>query len=105
MRDDRCESLQRVARMCARWAEDNANAIADSIPTWGLINRDADNWRPLFAIADMIGSDWPARIREAAAALAPRESESTGPMLLADIQATFDESRPTVWHRPIYASR
>ncbi len=77
--------------MCARWAEDNANKIADCDPDMGaLINRTADNWRPLFAIADVIGSDWPARIREAATALAPRESESTGPMLLADIKAVFD---------------
>ena len=56
-----------------------------------LINRNADNWRPLYAIADMIGSDWPEHIRDAAAALAPRESESIGPMLLADIKAAFEE--------------
>jgi hypothetical protein len=56
-----------------------------------LINRTADNWRPLFAIADLIGDDWPVRIREAAAVLAPRDSESTGPMLLADIKEVFDE--------------
>jgi hypothetical protein len=57
----------------------------------GLINRDADNWRALFAIADLIGSDWPERAREAAAALTPKDSESIGPMLLADIKAAFDE--------------
>ena len=42
--------------------------------------RRTDNWRPLFAIADLIGFDWPGRIRQAALALAPRDSESTGPM-------------------------
>ena len=63
LRDDRCESLQRIARMCARWAEDNAHLMAESDPDMGaLINRDADNWRPLFAIADLIGADWPERI-------------------------------------------
>ena len=92
LRDDRCEWLHRIARMCARWAEDNANFVADCEPDMGAqINRDADNWRPLYAIADMVGADWPERIRDAAGVLAPRESESTGPMLLADIQATFDE--------------
>ena len=92
LRDDRCESLQRVARMCAKWAEDNANVAADCEPDMGaLINRDADNWRPLYTIADLAGADWPERIRDAAAALAPRESESTGPMLLADIRTTFEE--------------
>ena len=92
LRDDRCESLQRVARMCARWAEDTAALVGDTDPDMGLmINRNADNWRPLFAIADLVGADWPERIRDAAAALAPRESESVGPMLLADIRTTFEE--------------
>jgi putative DNA primase/helicase len=93
LRDDRCESLQRIARMCARWADDNANALADcDDPDMGLlINRDADNWRPLYIIASTIGADWPGRIRDAAAMLAPRESESVGPMLLADIKAVFDD--------------
>src|SRR5215469_10975142 len=56
----------------------------------GLINRVADNWRPLFAIADMIGGDWPSRAREAAANLMPKETESIGPMLLEDIKAAFE---------------
>jgi Protein of unknown function (DUF3631) len=56
-----------------------------------LINRDADNWRPLFAVANLIGSDWPGRIRKAAVALAPRESESVGALLLADIRKIFDD--------------
>ena len=91
LRDDRCESLQTIARMCARWAEDTANIVVDHDPDMGgLINRDADNWRPLFAIADIIGADWPERTRKAAVALAPRESESTGPMLLGDIKVAFD---------------
>jgi hypothetical protein len=87
------ESLHRTARMCARWAEDKASLLADLNPDMGnLINRDADNWRVLFAIAELIGEDWPDRIRDAAALLTPRESESTGPMLLADIRATFEEA-------------
>jgi hypothetical protein len=47
----------------------------------------------LFAVADAIGEDWPERIRDAAAFLAPRESESTGTLLLADIGAVFDEKQ------------
>ena len=92
LRDDRCELLERTARMCARWAEDNATLVRDTDPDMGLlINRNADNWRPLFAIADLVGADWPERIRDAAAALAPRESGSIGPTLLADIRTTFEE--------------
>ncbi len=94
LRDDRCESLQRVARMCARWADDNAKAVADCEPDMGaLINRDADNWRPLYAIADLVGADWPERVRDAAAKLAPRESETFGVMLLADIKVLFEDRR------------
>ena len=90
LREDRIEPLHKVARMCARWAEDNAAYVADCEPDMGeLINRNADNWRVLFAIAKMIGADWPERIRDSAAVLTPRESESIGPMLLADIKAIF----------------
>lgn len=56
-----------------------------------LINRVADNWRPPFAIADAIGGDWPERIRQAAAALTPTDTETIGPMLLADIRGIFDD--------------
>jgi putative DNA primase/helicase len=92
LREDRCEQLQNLARMCARWADDVVDIIRDHDPDMGgLINRLADNWRPLFAIADAIASDWPDRAREAAFALGPRENESIGPMLLADVRTTFDE--------------
>jgi putative DNA primase/helicase len=91
LREDRCEPLQNLARMCARWADDVADLIRDHDPDMGgLINRVADNWRPLFAIADMIGDDWPERARDAAASLMPKEVESIGPMLLEDIKAAFE---------------
>ena len=90
LRDDHCESLEKIARMCARWA-DNVDIGAYEPDMGGLINRTADNWRSLFAIADAIGSEWRVRIWAAAADLAPRESESIGTVLLADIKATFDD--------------
>jgi hypothetical protein len=94
LRDDRCDALHDIARMCARWADDNANQFDGLEPDMdGLINRTADNWRPLFAIADVIGPDWPERARKAAAVLAPRETQSTGTQLLADIRAAFDEKK------------
>jgi putative DNA primase/helicase len=92
LREDRCEQLQNLARMCARWADDVSDDVAGHDPDMaGLINRDADNWRALFVIADLIGSDWPERARDAAAALTLKDSESIGPMLLGDIKAAFDE--------------
>lgn len=78
-----------VSRMCARWADDNRDSLGP-VDMGGLINRVADNWRPLFAIADCIGGEWPARIRQAAVALAPREADLHGTILLADIKMIFD---------------
>ena len=75
LRDDRSEPLQQIARMCVRWADDYAGIVADCDPDMEMINRNRDNWRPLFAIADVFGEDWPDRIREAAATLAPREAD------------------------------
>jgi Protein of unknown function (DUF3631) len=100
LREDRCrEQFRDLARMCCRWADDYAADVAEADPDMGdVINRVRDNWRPLFTIADVIGFDWPARIREAAEALAPRESESTGPMLLTDIKTAFDDlKRDRFW--------
>jgi len=102
LREDRCENLQRITRMCARWADDYAALLADCDPDMGdLINRNGDNWRPLYAIAEVIGSDWPARVRQAAAALAPRESEDDT-MLLADIRTVFDDKKTDrVWSEDV----
>jgi 5S rRNA maturation endonuclease (ribonuclease M5) len=63
-------SLQNLERLCCRWAGDCAEAVREASPEMGeLINRVSDNWRPLFAIADVIGGRWPERARAAAAAL------------------------------------
>ena len=91
LRDGHCpESLQQIAKMCARWADDYAGIVADTDPDMEMINRNRDNWRCLFSIADVIGEDWPERVREAAAKLAPREADSHGTILLADIRSIFD---------------
>jgi 5S rRNA maturation endonuclease (ribonuclease M5) len=94
LKDDKSEgeAFDGAARMCARWAGDYATAVRDCDPDMGdQINRVSDNWRPLYAIADVIGEEWPQRIREAAAALTPRDSETTGVLLLGDIKKIFDD--------------
>jgi putative DNA primase/helicase len=77
-----------LARKCARWAEDNIDALRDAEPDMERIaNRRADNWRPLFAIADRAGDDWPNRAREAALALDTAGAAKTiGVFLLEDIR-------------------
>ena len=49
LRQDRTDGLDRLCRMCARWAADHAKALAAADPAMpeGIINRAADNWRPV----------------------------------------------------------
>jgi putative DNA primase/helicase len=52
-----------LARKLARWASDNFTVLAACDPPLppGAFNRLADNWRPLLAIAQVAGGDWPQR--------------------------------------------
>ena len=93
-RCDRAGDLDQLSSMAARWVADNEARIQEADPDMdGLFNRDADNWRPLLAIADVAGGPWPAWARAAAWGLVSSgaaDEESTGTMLLADIQAVFE---------------
>ena len=91
-RIDRVGHLEVLARKAARWAADNAEAIAKADPDMppGVHSRAADNWRPLFAIADAAGGEWPKRARAAASqAAAETETESMTELLLGDIRDIF----------------
>ena len=56
-----------------------------------LRNRDADNWRPLVAIADTFGPEWGERARRAAVALTKGDfGEDPRITLLRDIRDIFD---------------
>jgi hypothetical protein len=57
-----------------------------------VFNRAADNWRPLLAIADTAGANWPARARLAVQYTGEAGDEkSVRVLLLADIRAIFAE--------------
>ena len=73
------------------WAEKHMVTLRESDPELpdGLGDRARDNWRPLVAIADLAGGDWPDLAREAAIALTPGEESSRGVVLLADLRAIF----------------
>src|SRR6266581_3071825 len=53
-----------LCRKLARWTQDNFAAIQACDPPMpkAAFNRLGDNWRPLFAIAQIAGGDWPARV-------------------------------------------
>ncbi len=81
------------ARSAARWARDHLDDLRNADPELpnGLHDRARDNWRPLIAIADLAGGDWPRLAREAAVALTPIEDASRGVQLLEDLSAIFTE--------------
>ena len=55
-------------------------------------DRAADNWRPLLAIADLAGGEWPGLARQAALALSGEAQDAAiGVELLNDIRAAFGE--------------
>jgi putative DNA primase/helicase len=63
-RSDRAGELRVLAQKAARWTLDNRQALTAADPETGeLVNRSADNWRPLFAIADIAGGKWPRLAR------------------------------------------
>lgn len=87
----------RLCRKLARWCQDNRDRIATCAPVMpaGCFNRAADNWRPLFAIAQIIGGDWPALAADAFAKLSGDDADIKGQSetLLEDIQAIFAERK------------
>lgn len=97
LRRDRIESdLESLRRKAARWAADNASEVREADPNVppALNDRAADNWRPLLAIADLAGGEWPARARRAAVLLSGGETNEDSDLrvqLLADVRDIFDE--------------
>jgi putative DNA primase/helicase len=91
----RADREKEINRKLARWCADNRDRIGATDPVLpeGVFNRLADNWRPLFAIAEILGEDWPKRCGEALAKLTrgnDPNTESLRVSLLADIREVFD---------------
>lgn len=87
--------LKVLASKIARWCDDNFDDLCEAEPQMpeGLNDRAADNWRPLLAIADLIGSDCSLLARKASIHLNQREideeSTSISSLLLSDIYDAF----------------
>jgi hypothetical protein len=84
-----------LCRKLARFIVDNIAALEVSDPKLPecAFNRLADNWRPLFAIAEIAGGDWPKRCADAFTKLTSSkdvDAQGIGSMLLADIRDIFD---------------
>jgi len=67
-----------LCRKLARWTQDHFAILQACDPPMppAAYNRLADNWRPLFAIAQAAGGDWPRRALEAFNHLSNRRAET-----------------------------
>ena len=78
------------------WAAAIVVDVADARPDMpvGVVDRDADVWESLLAVADTAGGSWPERARSAAVALVAESKGSTpslGVRLLSDLRTIFGD--------------
>lgn len=88
------DEFAKLRGQAARWAADNFEHLADPDPQMPaeLNDRAADNWRPLFAIADRAGASWPALARAVALKLSGESQDSTMDVeLLKDARLAFGD--------------
>ena len=84
-------------RKIARWVHDHESELRDADPDLpdNLNDRAADNWRPLLAIADSVGGEWPERARQAVVKLEEErdsdDKQSTRILLLSDLRRLFED--------------
>jgi hypothetical protein len=94
--ETRTDLEKTLARKLARWAKDNFATLAACDPPLppSAFNRLADNWRPIFAVAQTVGGHWPQRALDAFVQLnqKPVVVQDLGLALLADIQLIFAQS-------------
>ena len=81
--------LKRAKDACEAWAGVAGAPLRVALPDLPVMNRDADVWEPLVAIADLAGVEWGARARRACKALTAQREEPVGVSLLADVRTVF----------------
>lgn len=98
LRADRLGWAASLKSRCARWAADHIECLRDADPALPdeLDDRAQDNWRPLVAIADLVGEAWPQMARAAAVAISAPQATgkaTRGVQLLRDIRLAFDQEQ------------
>ena len=85
--------LYPLRQKLTKWAEDNGNGMRNRKPRLPECSNDRakNNWKPLFAIAEEMGGDWPDRCAQAFAALEAEESEDLPTELLRDIRSVLED--------------
>jgi putative DNA primase/helicase len=93
----RTQNEVELCRKLARFCADNHSLLEECDPVLppNAFNRLADNWRPLFAVAEIAGGDWPSRASCAFAQIVLKEESDAhgeGTMLLIDIKEILNDS-------------
>ncbi len=93
----RVEPEKELCQKLARFMADNTARLEMCDPELpdGAFNRLADNWRPLFAVAEIAGGDWPQRAAAAFFKLTSGDdvdAQGIGTTLLADIRQVFENA-------------
>lgn len=94
--EDVIEEADALRAWLDSWSGQTVERLRDSRPVRveGLRDRTNEVWRPLLAIAELAGGEWPARAREAARSLvdgADATEASLGLLLLSNLRAVFEE--------------
>jgi Protein of unknown function (DUF3631) len=93
LRIGRMGHLHELRRRIVRWVADHEDRIAERDPEMpSIIDREADNWQVLLAVADEAEGEWPARARKAAEQAHVAGAGDDGSrleLLLGDIRDTF----------------
>jgi hypothetical protein len=92
------EAFYTLRRKATRWAVDNAVVLRKARPVSpaGFDNRLADNWRILFAIADLAGSEYPGRAHTAAIKLSGHPEQGEEIRLLSALREMILEGKVKV---------
>lgn len=81
----RCSEIR---RKCQKWSDDNMDmlrAVSLKVPDTGN-DRQADNWYPLFCIAEVVGGEWPELIKNSMIGSTDTDDGTTSIQLLSDIR-------------------
>jgi uncharacterized protein DUF3631/DNA primase RepB-like protein/primase-like protein len=105
LRLDKTDHLAQLRRKATRWAKDNLENVRQREPDVPreLNDRAKDNWRPLLAIVEVAGGDWPKRARQAAIELSAANEKATVDYrieLLRDIRGVFDSQAAIAVFKP-----
>jgi hypothetical protein len=93
LRDGSSPELVDLRRQLTKWGQELEELPEPDMPAVLLrqAGRLGDNWRPLIAIADLAGGQWPDLIRDAALEAVATEAQPTElERLLASIKTAFD---------------